>query len=60
MSRAARPLGQAMYIDTEEAVLWLQSVQRRLYALQIERSSTRSIIFCMVADCIVHAPVSLK
>jgi hypothetical protein len=32
MSREARPLGESMYIDTEEAVLWLQSVQRKLYA----------------------------
>jgi group II intron reverse transcriptase/maturase len=29
---AARPLGKAMYIATEDDRLWLQSVQRRLYA----------------------------
>jgi RNA-directed DNA polymerase len=32
MSMAARPLGKAMYIATEDDRLWLQSVQRRLYA----------------------------
>ena len=32
MSRAAKPLGQAMYIASEDDRLWLQSVQRKLYA----------------------------
>ena len=32
MSMAARPLGNAMYIATEDDRLWLQSVQRKLYA----------------------------
>jgi RNA-directed DNA polymerase len=32
MSGAAKPLGQAMYIATEDDRLWLQSVQRKLYA----------------------------
>ncbi len=32
MSTAARPLGKAVYTATEDDRLWLQSVQRKLYA----------------------------
>lgn len=32
MSGAAKPLGQAMYIASEDDRLWLQSVQHKLYA----------------------------
>ena len=39
MSMAAVTLGKSMYIDTEGDRLWLQSVQRKLYARSRENPS---------------------
>lgn len=39
MSMAAQPLGKAVYIVTEDDRLWLQSVQRKLYARSRENPS---------------------